>query len=97
VDQLLALACANAAKADVANVESLNGEIENVPLPEAAADVVISSCVINLSTDKPAVLAEMFRLLALSEQDAVSRRPRPGLQQRSRRRGPPEARSLAVM
>ena len=41
----------------------LNGQIEAVPLPDASVDVVISNCVINLSTDKPAVLAEMFRVL----------------------------------
>jgi len=62
-DDMLALARANAAKADAANVEFLKGEIEGVPLPSAAVDVVISNCVINLSTDKPAVLAEMFRVL----------------------------------
>jgi arsenite methyltransferase len=60
---MLALARANAAKAGAANVEFLKGEIEAVPLPDAAVDVVISNCVINLSTDKPAVLAEMFRVL----------------------------------
>jgi SAM-dependent methyltransferase len=62
-DDMLALARANAAKADAANVEFIKGEIEAVPLPDAAVDVVISNCVINLSTDKPAVLAEMFRVL----------------------------------
>jgi arsenite methyltransferase len=63
-DEMLALARANAAKAGAANVEFLKGEIEDVPLPDGAVDVVISNCVINLSTDKPAVLAEMFRVLA---------------------------------
>jgi len=63
-DDMLALARANAAKAGAANVEFLKGEIEAVPLPDASVDVVISNCVINLSTDKPAVLAEMFRVLA---------------------------------
>jgi arsenite methyltransferase len=62
-DGMLALARANAAKAGAANVEFLKGEIEDLPLPDAAVDVVISNCVINLSTDKPAVLAEMFRVL----------------------------------
>jgi arsenite methyltransferase len=62
-DDMLALARANAAKAGATNVEFLKGEIEAVPLPGAAVDVVISNCVINLSTDKPAVLAEMFRVL----------------------------------
>jgi arsenite methyltransferase len=62
-DDMLTLARANAAKAGATNVEFLKGEIEDVPLPDAAVDVVISNCVINLSTDKPAVLAEMFRVL----------------------------------
>ena len=63
-DDMLTLARANAAKAGAANVEFLKGEIEAIPLPDASVDVVISNCVINLSTDKPAVLAEMFRVLA---------------------------------
>jgi arsenite methyltransferase len=62
-DEMLTLARANAAKAGTANVEFLKGEIEALPLPDASVDVVISNCVINLSTDKPAVLAEMFRVL----------------------------------
>ncbi len=62
-DDMLALARANAVKAGATNVEFLKGEIEAVPLPDAAVDVVISNCVINLSPDKPAVLAEMFRVL----------------------------------
>ena len=62
-DDMLALARANAAKAGTSNVEFLKGDIEAIPLPDAAVDVVISNCVINLSTDKPAVLAEMFRVL----------------------------------
>jgi SAM-dependent methyltransferase len=62
-DDMLALARQNAAKAGAANVEFLKGQIEDVPLPDGAVDVIISNCVINLSTDKPAVLAEMFRVL----------------------------------
>ncbi len=62
-DEMLDLARANAAKAGATNVEFLKGLIEDVPLPDATIDVVISNCVINLSTDKPAVLAEMFRVL----------------------------------
>jgi arsenite methyltransferase len=62
-DDMLDLARANVAKAGASNVEFLKGEIEALPLPDAAVDVVISNCVINLSTDKPAVLAEMFRVL----------------------------------
>ncbi len=62
-DDMLSLARSNAAKAGVTNVEFLKGEIEAVPLAGRAVDVVISNCVINLSVDKPAVLAEMFRVL----------------------------------
>lgn len=62
-DEMLSLARANAATAAVPNVEFVKGTIESVPLPDAAVDVVISNCVINLSADKPAVLAEMFRVL----------------------------------
>jgi arsenite methyltransferase len=62
-DEMLDLANANRAKAGAENVEFLKGTIEDVPLPDASVDVVISNCVINLSTDKPAVLAEMFRVL----------------------------------
>jgi arsenite methyltransferase len=62
-DEMLALAEANKAKAAVTNVEFRKGTIEDIPLPDGAVDVVISNCVINLSTDKPAVLAEMFRVL----------------------------------
>ena len=62
-DEMLALARANAEQAGAGNVTFLKGQIEAVPLPDASVDVVISNCVINLSTDKPAVLAEMFRVL----------------------------------
>lgn len=61
--EMLELARANQAKAQVSNVEFVQGTIENVPLPDGAVDVVISNCVINLSTDKAAVFAEMFRVL----------------------------------
>jgi len=63
-DEMLALANANKARAGATNVEFLKGTIEDVPLPDGAVNVVISNCVVNLSTDKPAVLAEMFRVLA---------------------------------
>jgi SAM-dependent methyltransferase len=63
-DEMLALAEENAAKAGATNVEFLKGTIEDVPLPDGAVDVVISNCVINLSVDKPAVLTEMYRVLA---------------------------------
>ncbi len=62
-EEMLALARSNAAKAGATQVEFLKGTIEAIPLPDAAVDVVISNCVINLSPDKPAVLAEMFRVL----------------------------------
>ncbi len=62
-DEMLDLARANAAVAGVDNVEFLRGLIEDVPLPDASVDVVISNCVINLSVDKPAVFAEMHRVL----------------------------------
>ena len=62
-DDMLTLARENAAKAGASNVEFRKGEIEALPLADASVDVVISNCVINLSTDKPAVLAEMFRVL----------------------------------
>ena len=62
-DEMLDLARRNAAEAGVDNVEFLKGDIEDVPLPDGSIDVVISNCVINLSVDKPAVFAEMFRVL----------------------------------
>lgn len=62
-DEMLELARANATKAGASNVEFLKGTIEDVPLPDAAVDVVISNCVINLSVDKPRVIAEMYRVL----------------------------------
>ncbi|MFL5922241.1 MAG: arsenite methyltransferase [Gaiellaceae bacterium] len=62
-DEMLALAQQNAREAGVTNVHFLKGEIENVPLPAESVDVVISNCVINLSTDKAAVLAETARVL----------------------------------
>ena len=60
---MLALARANATAADVPNARFLHGHIEHIPLPDRHVDVVISNCVINLSTDKPGVLAEAFRVL----------------------------------
>jgi SAM-dependent methyltransferase len=71
-DEMLALAEANKAKAGIENVEFRKGTIEDVPLPDGAVDVVISNCVINLSTDKPSVLAEMFRVLAPGGRIGVS-------------------------
>jgi demethylmenaquinone methyltransferase/2-methoxy-6-polyprenyl-1,4-benzoquinol methylase len=62
-DEMLALARENQREAGVENVEFLKGEIENIPLPDASVDVIISNCVVNLSGDKPAVLREAFRVL----------------------------------
>jgi arsenite methyltransferase len=62
-DEMLALARRNAQDAGVANVHFLKGLIEQIPLPADSVDVVISNCVINLSTDKPAVLTEVARVL----------------------------------
>ncbi|WP_406438450.1 arsenite methyltransferase [Streptomyces sp. NBC_00631] len=62
-EEMLALALANAAKAGATNIEFLKGTIEAIPLPANTIDVVISNCVINLSTDKPAVFTETFRVL----------------------------------
>ena len=71
-DDMLALARENQRKAGVENVEFLKGEIERVPLPDCAVDVVISNCVINLSTDKDRVLAEAFRVLKPGGRFAVA-------------------------
>jgi arsenite methyltransferase len=60
---MLALARANAAEAGIENVEFVEGYLESIPLPDASVDVVISNCVINLSTDKRAVFTEIFRVL----------------------------------
>jgi arsenite methyltransferase len=62
-DEMLALAQENAQEARIENAIFLKGVIEEVPLPAASVDVVISNCVINLSTDKAAVLTEMARVL----------------------------------
>jgi arsenite methyltransferase len=62
-DEMLDLARRNAAAAGATNVEFLRGHIESVPLPDASIDVIISNCVINLSTNKPAVFTEMYRVL----------------------------------
>jgi len=62
-DEMLALAQKNAREAGIANAHFLKGDIERVPLPAESVDVVISNCVINLSADKAAVLAEIGRVL----------------------------------
>jgi arsenite methyltransferase len=71
-EEMLALALANQKKAGATNVEFLKGTIEAIPLPANTIDVVISNCVINLSTDKPAVFAETFRVLAPGGRIGVS-------------------------
>jgi len=71
-DEMLALARANAAQAEVRNVEFVKGYIEDIPLPDAAVDVVISNCVINLAADKRKVLAESARVLRPGGRFAVS-------------------------
>jgi len=62
-DEMLDLARANAAETGATNVEFREGAIEAIPLPDASVDVVISNCVVNLSTDKAQVLAEVARVL----------------------------------
>ena len=62
-DEMLALAEENKRKSGLANVEFLKGEMENIPLPAATVDVIVSNCVINLSADKDRVLREAFRVL----------------------------------
>ena len=71
-DEMLELARENQRKAGVENVEFLKGEIEEIPLPDDSVDVIISNCVINLSADKPRVLAEAFRVLRPGGLFAVS-------------------------
>jgi arsenite methyltransferase len=71
-DEMLALAERNKAKSGIENAEFLKGEIEDIPLPENHVDVIISNCVVNLSTDKPKVISEAYRVLKSGGRFAVS-------------------------
>ncbi|MDP8929255.1 MAG: arsenite methyltransferase [Actinomycetota bacterium] len=71
-DEMLTLARRNAAATGATNVEFLHGHMEAIPLPDASVDVIISNCVINLSIDKPAVFAQMHRVLRPGGRIAIS-------------------------
>jgi ubiquinone/menaquinone biosynthesis C-methylase UbiE len=71
-DEMLELARANQRDAGIENVEFLKGTIEDIPLPDATVDVIISNCVINLSGDKPDVLREAARVLRPGGRFAVT-------------------------
>jgi arsenite methyltransferase len=71
-DEMLELARANATEAGIENVEFVKGYIEEIPLPDGSVDVIVSNCVLNLSGDKPRVLAEAARVLKPGGRFAIS-------------------------
>ncbi len=71
-DKMLELARRNAADAGVVNAEFVKGYLEDIPLPDASVDVVISNCVVNLSGDKPRALREAARVLKPGGRFAIS-------------------------
>ncbi|SES36465.1 methyltransferase domain-containing protein [Lentzea albida] len=78
-DEMLSQAISNAARAGATNVEFLEGNIESIPLPGNTIDVVVSNCVITLSVDKPAVFADTFCVLRLTDAVSSGRCPSPAV------------------
>ena len=78
-DEMLELSRDNKRRAGVANAHFLRGHMEDIPLPDGSVDIVLSNCVVNLSPDKEAVFAEVFRVLTdggrIAIYDIVADRP----------------------